>query len=157
MEPGWSSRGGEGYLGFPDALGWVDEMMKPNGAQPFSAGGAQPLLVGRPRCLKLRPLGGKEPSTNGSENSHGGRTTGSGRKGPGWIHLASNQDTPHLLPPPDGPRQAPTLCFWGLCPPYLLDFQRPRALLQSLTEAGEARGLQLTLLEAGKGQRAGRG
>lgn len=67
--------------------------------------------------------------------------------------LTSSQDA--LPPPPTG--QRPTWCPLGLRPPYLLDFQRPRALLQSVTEAGEARGLQEALPEAERGQRTGQG
>lgn len=54
-------------------------------------------------------------------------------------------------PPPRSLGRCPR-CGPGLCPQYLLDFQGPRALLQRLAEVGEAQGLQLTVLEAEKGQ-----
>lgn len=74
-----------------------------------------------------------------------GRATGAGdQEGLPWPLTRT--------PPCQVTGQVPTLCPLGLCPPYLLDFQRPRALLQSLTEAGEAQGLQLTLREAERGQ-----
>lgn len=78
---------------------------------------------------------------------------GAGGKEPERTHLGPNGD-PHT---PQITTQMPASHPLGPRPPYLLDFQGSWARLQSLTEAGEAWGLQLTLSEAVKSQRAEQG
>lgn len=137
--PVWGSRAGGGRRRLLGALsGAAGECEAPGPAQPLSVGGVRYLIWA---------FGSK------SGNSHGvglWGLAGRNQKRLTWP-LRRTPPTPQVT------GQMPALCPLGLCLPYLLDFHRPWALLQSFTEADEARGLQLTLPEAEKGQWAGRG
>jgi hypothetical protein len=96
----------------------------------------------------LRLLG-EGLTTDGSHNWQS-RADWSGGRRPSKIYQVSP-----ISPHPVFCTATQPPCALRVLSYYLLDFQRPWALLQSGTEEGKARGFQLTLLKAERGKRMG--